>query len=132
MNDKILMLCYNEGTYAKDLHNLTEKLDKNEQINTIYKLFQNHKIKLTKPDDIYIHYWNVGSHHCKPNFNINNELQELNKYNIEIIGEMVSLSHGWVNSALSTIKTNYKILVYQSYKNSNIKGLNDYFNSNLT
>ena len=32
------------------------------------------------------------------------ELEELKKSNIEIIGEIVSESHGWVNSALATIE----------------------------
>ena len=105
MNDKILMLCYNESNYAIELHNLLSRLDKEEQIKALCKLFENHDIKITKPDDIYIQFWQVGMHYCKPNFNIKNELETLDKnYNIEIIGEIVSESHGWVNSALSTIK----------------------------
>ena len=105
MDDNILMLCYNEGSVADELNDLLLKLKKHEQIDTLYKLFENHKISITKPDDIYIQYWNIGMHYCKPNFNIENELAELkDKYNIEIIGELVSKSHGWVNSALSTVK----------------------------
>lgn len=105
MNENVLMLCYNEGLFAKELNNLLTKLDKQTQIDTLYKLFQNNKISINKPDDIYLQYWNVGMHYCKPNFNIDKQLDELKeKYNIEIIGEIVSKSHGWVNSALSTVK----------------------------
>jgi len=103
INDNILMLCYNESFYARELNNLLVKLEKNEQIDILYKLFLNHNIPITKPDDIYIKYWNVGAHYCKPNFNIEKELNELKKYNIEIIGEIVSKSHGWINCALSTV-----------------------------
>jgi ssDNA-specific exonuclease RecJ len=104
MNNNILMLCYNEGILATELNNLLYKLEKNDQIDSLYTLFKNHNIQITKPDDIFIKYWNVGMHYCKPNFNIEKELQELkNNFNIEIIGEMVSKSHGWVNSAFSTV-----------------------------
>lgn len=107
MNDNILMLCYNESSYATELNNLLTKFNKDEQIDVLYKLFQNHKILISKPDDIYVQYWNVGMHYCKPNFDIKNELVLLReKYNIEVIGEMVSQSHGWVNSALSTVPNN--------------------------
>jgi hypothetical protein len=105
MNDNILMLVYNEDMYATELNNKLLELDKQKQIDFLYRLFQNHNIEITKPDDIYVKYWNVGMHYCKPNFDIENELCELKeKHNIEIIGEVVSKSHGWVNSALSTVK----------------------------
>jgi hypothetical protein len=105
MNDKILMLCYNESNYAIELNNLLSKTSKTEQIEILYKLFENHEINIVKPDDIYIQFWNVGMHYCKPGFNIKSELETLkNEHNIEIVGEIISESHGWVNSALSTIK----------------------------
>jgi hypothetical protein len=104
MGEKILMLVYNESIEAQELNNLLLKLEKEEQIEVLYKLFVNHNINITKPDDIYIQYWEVGMHYSKPNFNIKNELEELKKSNIEIIGEIVSESHGWVNSALATIE----------------------------
>lgn len=103
MNEKILMLVYNEGIEATELHILLSKLKKEEQIEILYKLFVSHNITITKADDIYIQYWDVGMHYSKPNFNIKNELEQLKKSNIEIIGEIVSESHGWVNSALSTL-----------------------------
>lgn len=105
MDSKILMLCYNESDNAIELNNLLNKLNKVDQIEILYKLFENHEINISKPDDIYIQFWNIGMHYCKPGFNIKNELDKLkNEYNIEIIGEIVSESHGWVNSALSTIR----------------------------
>lgn len=107
INDKFLMLCYNESDDAYNLNNLLTKLDKTEQIEVLNKLFVNHNINITKPDDIYIQYWNVGMHYCKPNYNIKNELETLKtKHNITIIGEIVSESHGWVNSALTTVFSN--------------------------
>jgi hypothetical protein len=96
INEKILMLCYNEGKEATKLNTILNKFEKQEQIEILYKLFLNCKIQITKPNDIYIQYWKIGMHYCKPNFNIKNELNELKKFNIEIIGEIVSESHGWV------------------------------------
>lgn len=104
MNKNVLMLVYNESTHAQELNNLLGKLDKEKQIESLYKLFVNHDINITKPDDIYIKYWEVGMHFSKPNFNIGDQLDELKKLNFEVVGEIVSDSHGWVNSALSTIK----------------------------
>ncbi len=104
MNEQILMLVYNESEKAQEIQNLLFKLKKEEQIETLHKLFVNHNINITKADDIYIKFWEVGMHYSKPNFNIGKELEELKKSNIEIIGEIVSESHGWVNCALSTIK----------------------------
>lgn len=105
MNKNILMLCYNESDKALELNNLLKNMNKEEQIETLYKLFKNHNIEITKPNDIYIQFWNIGMHFCKPNFNIDNDLSILKKnFNIEIIGEIVAKSHGWVESALSTIQ----------------------------
>lgn len=108
INDNFLMLCYNESINATNLNNLLSKLNKTEQIETLHKLFINHNINIKKPDDIIVQFWNVGMHYCKPNFNIKNELDTLKtKFNIEIIGEIVSESHGWVNSALSSVFSDY-------------------------
>lgn len=47
----------------------------------------------------------LGKNLQNPNFNIEKKLEELDKNNnIEIIGEMVFKSHGWINSALTTVK----------------------------
>ena len=44
-------------------------------------------------------------HYCKPGFSIDEDLELLkNNHNLEVIGEIVAKSHGWVNSALSSIK----------------------------
>jgi hypothetical protein len=103
MDKNVLMLCYNESNYAIELNNLLKKLNKNEQINNLYKLFLNHNIEITKPDDIYIQFWEVGMHYPKPNIDIQSDLEKLKNVGIEIIGEIVAKFHGWVESALSTI-----------------------------
>lgn len=103
MDKNVLMLCYNESNYAIELNNLLKKLNKNEQIDNLYKLFLNHNIEITKPDDIYIQFWEVGMHYPKPNIDIQSDLEKLKNVGIEIIGEIVAKFHGWVESALSTI-----------------------------
>jgi hypothetical protein len=105
MNKNILMICYNESYYATNLNNLLNNKSKENQIEILYKLFKNHNLEITKPDDIYIQYWEVGMHYSKPGFSIDEDLGLLkNNHNLEVIGELVAKSHGWVNSALSSIK----------------------------
>ena len=97
------MLCYNEDDNAKRLYSMLNTLNKKLQIELLYNIFRGHKINITQPDDIYIQFWNVGMHYCKPNFNISEELNQLKELNIEIIGEIVNDTHGWIESALNTV-----------------------------
>ena len=104
MSKNILMLCYTEGVNANLLNNSIKDLEKQDQIDFIYKLFQNHNIDISKPDDIYIKFWQVGMHYPKPNCsNLSEQLDQMKQYNFEMIGEAVARTHGWVNSAISTV-----------------------------
>jgi hypothetical protein len=104
IDEYVLIICYNEGKKAVKLNNFLNTLEKNNQIDFIYKLCKKYNINITRPDDIFIQFWNCGMHYPKPNCNIERELYELKlTHNIEIIGEIVSKIHGWVDSALSTV-----------------------------
>jgi hypothetical protein len=106
MGKNILMLCYTEATNADNLYNVIKNLEKQDQIDLLYRLFQNHNIKITKPDDIYVKMWEVGMHYPKPNCaNLSGILDKMTQYNFKMIGEAVAKKHGWVNSALSTVFT---------------------------
>jgi phytoene dehydrogenase-like protein len=103
INSNILMIAYNEGSKAIELKNLLDGKDLQTQIDIISKLFKLSNVSISNPDDLYIKFWDVGMHYSKPNFNIKSQLYELSKYNIEILGELVNESHGWVESALETL-----------------------------
>ena len=104
MGKNILMLCYTEATNAENLYSAIKDLNKQDQIDLLYRLFQNHNIQITKPDDIYVKMWEVGMHYPKPNCtNLSSILDQMEKYNFKMIGEAVAKKHGWVDSALSTV-----------------------------
>lgn len=107
INDKILMCSYTEENDALRLKKLLENKTKKSQCGIIYKLLNNSSIPITKPDDIIIKFWNSGVHYNNPGYNkqiIQRLIAELKKENIIVIGECVSNSHGWVNSALESVE----------------------------
>jgi hypothetical protein len=104
MNKNILMLCYTESVNATNLYSAIKDLEIKDQNDFLYRLFQNHNINITKPDDIYIVMWDVGMHYPKPNCaDLTEILNKMSEYNFKMIGEAVAKKHGWVDSALSTI-----------------------------
>ena len=106
INKNILMCCYTEDSEAIKLYNLLNKNDKSNQIEIIYKLLVNSNIKITKPDDIKIKFWDSGVHYNKPGYQIEkkkNLIKQLANKNIIVIGEAIADSHGWVNSALESV-----------------------------
>lgn len=112
INDKILMCVYTEELDALKINKLLENKTKIVQLEIIYNLLTKCNISITKPDDIIIKYWNVGVHYNNPSFNkeIKNVLiKKLKKENIILIGENVSDSHGWVNSALESVEFNFNL-----------------------
>jgi len=106
INKNILMCSYTEESQANMLYKLLNKNNKQNQIEIIYKLLNNSNIKITKPNDIILHFWNTGVHYKKPHYNLEekkNLIKELKNENIIVIGEAIADSHGWVNSALESV-----------------------------
>jgi hypothetical protein len=107
INDKILMCSYTEEQDSIKLKKLLENKTKSTQLEIIYKLLNKSNIPITKPDDIIIKFWNSGVHYNNPGYNKDIKksfISELKKENIIVIGECISDSHGWVNSALESVE----------------------------
>lgn len=107
INDNILMCSYTEEQDAIRLRKLLENKTKEIQCEIIYKLLNKCAIPITKPDDIIIKFWNSGVHYNNPGYSIGEKkslISELKKENIIVIGECISDSHGWVNSALESVE----------------------------
>lgn len=107
INDNILMCSYTEEIDSIKLKNLLENKPKESQCKIIYELLNKCGILITKPDDIIIKFWNSGVHYNNPGYDkkIKKSLiSELKKENIIVIGECISDSHGWVNSALESVE----------------------------
>jgi hypothetical protein len=107
INENILMCCYTEDLNAYKLNMLLYNKPINEQIEIIYKLLSMCSINISKPDDIIIKFWKIGVNYNNPKFNKekkNKLIKNLVKENIIIIGECVSNSHGWVNSAFESVE----------------------------
>ena len=112
INDKILMCVYTEESDALKINKLLENKTKDVQLEIIYNLLLKSNILITKPDDIIIKYWNTGVHYNNPGYNkeIKNDLiKKLKKENIIVVGECISDSHGWVNSALESVEFNFNL-----------------------
>lgn len=106
INNNILMCCYTEELDAIKLNNMLSNKSKSEQAEIIFKLLNKCKIPITKPDDLIIKFWNIGVHYNTPKYNKEKKkmmIKDLVKENIVIIGECVSDSHGWVDSALESV-----------------------------
>lgn len=107
INDNILMCSYTEELDAIRLKKLLENKPKETQCEIICRLLNKCSIPINKPDDIIIKLWNTGVHYNNPGYDkkIKKSLiSELKKENIIVIGECISDSHGWVNSALESVE----------------------------
>jgi hypothetical protein len=107
INDNILMCSYTEDIDAIRLKKLLKNKPKETQCKIIYELLNKCCIPITKPDDIIIKFWISGVHYNNPGYDnkIKKSLiSELKKENIIVIGECISDSHGWVNSALESVE----------------------------
>ena len=107
INKNIIMCSYTEEADANKLNELLSNKSKTFQMEIIYNLLNKCNIPITKPDDIIYKFWKIGGHYNNSNYNKKNKnklIKDLAKQNIIIIGECVSDSHGWVNSALETVE----------------------------
>lgn len=107
INDNILMCSYTEELDAIRLKKLLENKPKETQCEIICDLLNKCSIPINKPDDIIIKFWNSGVHYNNPGYDkkIKKSLiSELKKEKIIVIGECISDSHGWVNSALESVE----------------------------
>lgn len=107
INNNILMCSYTEEQDAIKLKKLLENKSIKTQCEIIYRLLNNCKIPTNKPDDIIIKFWNTGVHYNNPGYDKEVKkslISELKKDNIIVVGECISDSHGWVNSALESVK----------------------------
>ena len=114
INENILMCCYTEEDDANKLNDLLEKNTPEEQIQIIYNLLLKCNINVTKPDDIIYKYWKTGIHYNTIDYDINKKyelLQNLKENNIIVIGESISDTHGWVDSALESVENIFKIFI---------------------
>jgi len=112
INEKILMSVYTEELDACKINKLLENKTKAVQLEIIYNLLLKSNIQITKPDDIIIKYWNTGVHYNNPGYNKeikNGLIKKLKKENIIVVGECISDSHGWVNSALDSVEFNFNL-----------------------
>ncbi len=112
MSDKIMMVAYTEFYMAEKLYDLLNKNNKSDQINIIHSLMLNSGILVEKPDDLIIKFWEVGTHYPKPNTNFSDLRSRIidvsKKYNCDMVGEIFSSYHGWVDCAIESVDMLYK------------------------
>ena len=101
ISDKILMASYCDSINA----NYWQKMNLTElKKNLIYWL---RKIEptTTEIDDVISKIWDEAVHYYKPNNNIKNTVKLLQNpmKNVYVVGEVVSMRHGWVEGAIGSV-----------------------------
>ena len=110
ISDKILMASYCDSKNATYFEKYMKDVNKLKKI-ILYWLRQIEP-NTSDIDDIIFKIWDTGVHHFKPMKNIKKTVSILQNPadNIYVVGELVSLHHGWVESALNSVDTIYKKL----------------------
>ena len=114
-NTGLIMISYTDG---EDISIYKDKKDKILKETKIKQLVQTELSKIFKkiniPQPLYfkIHYWSVGAHHWKPNYDsITISKKMLNPMkNIYICGESFSLKQAWIEGALETSQQIIKLI----------------------
>jgi hypothetical protein len=101
------MICYNDNQSATKLFQTTYLMKKKEK-KAAYELLLKDAFHFTiKLDDIYDHFWPIGTHYFLPTSisrtNLVYQAQHPFK-NMLVVGEMVSqFNQGWVEGALQSV-----------------------------
>jgi len=106
ISDKILMATYSDGKNALYWNKMSiTELKKN-------LLFWLRKIEVNTSDvdDVLCKFWDEAVHYYKPNKDIKTFVKKLQNpiKNVFVVGEVVSLRHGWVEGAISSVNSVYK------------------------
>ena len=104
---KIVMISYSDTDYAKYWNKMYHKLSKDDFYKLLLYWLRKIDSNITDIDDMYFVFWDQGVHYYKPlgNNNINSIINKLQKpcKNVYVVGEMVSLRHGWVDGAIGSV-----------------------------
>lgn len=62
-------------------------------------------------DDVVCKFWDEAVHYYKPNNNIKAMVKKLQRpmENVYVVGDVVSLRHGWVEGAIGSVNTSLKL-----------------------
>ena len=111
ISDKILMASYSDSKNATYFEKYMK--DENKLKKIILYWLQKIEKNTNDIDDIIFQVWDTGVHHFKPMKNIKKTVSILQNPtdNIYVVGEMVSLHHGWVESALKSVDRIYNKII---------------------
>lgn len=101
ISDKILMAAYCDSKNAVYWNQLSGSELKKEILYWLRKIEPN----TTEIDDVICKYWDEAVHFYKPNPNIKKTIKRLQNplKNVYVVGEVVSLRHGWVEGAIKSV-----------------------------
>lgn len=103
INKNILMICYSEGEDYNKIKGLYTKMGDSEFIETLYEIMLKNvpDIKISRPTDYALKFWNIGTHFYKPGYCV--PIEFLRKKSIYLAGEMFSVRHGTVEGAILSV-----------------------------
>ena len=107
INDTILMASYSDTINADYWNKAYSSYSREKFLKLLLYWLRKIDPNITNIDDIYFQFWNEGVHYYKPlgNNNIVDILKKLQNPidSVHVVGEMVSLRHGWVDGAISSV-----------------------------
>ena len=103
ISDKILMAAYCDNMNAI----YWEKMQQNELKKKLLYWLRKVVPCTTEIDDVVCKLWDEAVHYYKPNNNIKTMVKKLQQpmENVYVVGEVVSMRHGWVEGAISSVNS---------------------------
>ena len=102
----ILMASYSDDKGARYWKNIS-KQSKSIQIKKVEEKLKELNININKVDDVVIQWWDEGVHYYRPfrGKSINYIIKKLSQpvKGVNVIGEIVSKKHGWVEGAIQSV-----------------------------
>ena len=109
ISDKILMAVYCDGKNALYWNKMNVVELKKKLLFWLRKI----EVNTTEVDDVLCKFWDEAVHYYKPNKDIKalvKKLQNPSK-NVYVIGEVVSLRHGWVEGSINSVNSIYNKMI---------------------
>jgi len=109
ISDKILMAVYCDSKNALYWNQMNDNELKKKLLYWLKKI----EINTTEIDDVICKFWDEAVHFYKPNNNIKKTLKKLQNpiKNVYVVGEVVSLRHGWVEGAIQSVDAIYNKII---------------------
>jgi protoporphyrinogen oxidase len=112
ISDKILMSSYCDSKYALYWEKIINHTRNNDKLkNTLLYWLRKVEPNTNEVTDVVYQFWDEAVHYYKPMVDIKKQLIQLQNpiNNMYVVGELVSLRHGWVEGAIGSVNKIIKL-----------------------